>query len=160
MDQLAFRRASYGLHAVIVAGAPFAGVGPMLAGTMQSIETDGWQNGSCVVGMSTTRTSWLALCVVVALIMTAAGQVRALPWLALPGVAIAAWSIAPLIDRLRVERRVKVETTEGIRQMEAWLRTVPGVWTASVGAVVECCPICGSPVDPRDARCHRHGATT
>jgi hypothetical protein len=115
--------------------------------------------------MSTTRTGWLALCAIGALIFTvgvfiAIGEIRLLPWLALPVVAALVWWMAPTIDRLRFEHRIKVEAAEGIDRLEKWLRTAPGLATASAGAVVECCPICGTPVDPRDATCWRHGAAT
>lgn len=109
--------------------------------------------------MSATKTCWLSLCVVGALVMIAAGGVRALPWLAGPFVAVVVWSASSTVDRLRMERRVKLEAAEGIEEIEIWLRTAPDVSNASSGAAVECCPICGVPVDPCDAECRRHGAT-
>ena len=108
--------------------------------------------------MSATKTCWLAVCVIVALVMIAAGEIRALPWLAVPLVGVAVSSIAPTIDRLRLEHRIKSEAADGIEEIEVWLRTTPGLSNASIGAAIECCPICGLPVDPRDARCWRHGA--
>lgn len=112
-----------------------------------------------VFAMSATKIWWVAICIVAALLTIGFGDMRALAWLAVPTVAAVASLLWPLVRRFQAERRVKNEVAEGIASLESWLRTAPGLASASHGAVVECCPICGLPVDPCSARCRRHGAT-
>jgi len=108
--------------------------------------------------MSITRMCWIAACTVVALVMIGLSDIRMLPWVGVPGVILVAYSFGPLIAKQREERRIKAEAAEGLARLEVWLRSAPGVTAASFGAAAECCPICGAPVDPRNARCRRHGA--
>lgn len=109
--------------------------------------------------MTNPRVCWMALRATGALGLIAVGAVAAMPWVFVPAVILLAYSAGPLLSWWRVEHRVRAEAALGIARIETWLRTAPALPTASVGAAFECCPICGVPVDPRNARCRRHGAT-
>jgi hypothetical protein len=108
--------------------------------------------------MSATKVWWIAICTVAALLIIGFGGGPALAWLAVPAAGAGASLLWPVARRRWTARRVKAEAAEGIERLESWLRTAPGLASASRGAVVECCPICGLPVDPCSAKCRRHGA--
>jgi hypothetical protein len=82
-----------------------------------------------------------------------------MPWVFVPAVILLAYSAGPLVTWLKEERRIRAEAARGLDRLETWLRTAPALPAASIGAARECCPICGAPVDPRDARCRRHGVS-
>jgi hypothetical protein len=99
----------------------------------------------------------MALCAAGALGLIAMGAVVLMPWVFVPALILLAYSMGPLVGWWKVEHHIRVEAARGIDRLETWLRTAPPLTTASLGAARECCPICGAPVDPRNARCRRHG---
>lgn len=118
------------------------------------VETD----RSGVIGMSSLRACLLAICALAALVMVGLRDFNALPCVVVPAAILLPYTIGPAVRSLRAERRVRAETAQGLAQLESWLRSAPALSTASLGAAVEYCPICKAPVDPRNGRCHRHGA--
>jgi hypothetical protein len=99
----------------------------------------------------------MAVCAVGAVGLIVMGTVEFMPWVFVPAVILLAYSLGPLVTWLKEEHRIRTEAARGLDRLETWLRTAPALPTASIGAACECCPICGAPVDPRNARCRRHG---
>ncbi len=109
--------------------------------------------------MTSSRICWMTLCVIGAVGLIVIGAVELAPWVFVPAVILLAYSLGPLVTWWKEEHRVRVEVARGLDRLETWLRTAPELAAASRGAARECCPICGAPVDPRNARCRRHGVT-
>jgi hypothetical protein len=109
--------------------------------------------------MRNSRLCWLAVCAAGAVGLIVIGAVALMPWVFVPALILLAYSLGPLVTWWKEEHRIRVEAARGIERVETWLRTAPALTAASLGAARECCPICGAPVDPRNARCRRHGVT-
>ena len=109
--------------------------------------------------MTKSRLCWLTLWAVGAIGLLVVGAVAVLPWVFVPAVILLAYTLGPLAVWWKAERRIRIEAARGLDRLETWLRTAPALSAASLGATCECCPICGAPVDPRSARCRRHGIT-
>lgn len=107
--------------------------------------------------MTNTRACWTILGAAGAGALIVMGVLASMPWVFAPAIILLAYSLGPLLVWWRDERRIRAEAARGIDGLEAWLRTAPALRSASLGAARECCPICGAPVDPRNARCRRHG---
>lgn len=108
--------------------------------------------------MTRARICWSMVGVVLAVSLGVAGAILAAPWAFVPATILLAYTGAPLVTWGRAEHRVRVEASRGLNRIESWLDSGPPLSTASSGATCECCPVCGAPVDPRSARCRRHGA--
>lgn len=105
----------------------------------------------------TSRVRWSVVGVVIATGLIVTGALSSAPWMLVPAAILLAYTGGPLVTWGREERRIRAEVSRGMSRIESWLRTAPAVSAASVGATCECCPVCGAPVDPRSARCRRHG---
>jgi hypothetical protein len=101
----------------------------------------------------------MAVCAAGALGLIAMGSVVLMPWVFVPALILLAYSGGPLVTWWKQEHRIRAEAARGIDHLETWLRSAPALPAASLGAACECCPTCGAPVDPRNARCRRHGVT-
>lgn len=113
-----------------------------------------------VPATTTPRLCWSAVGIALATGLIVAGAVWSVPWVFVPAVILLAYTGGPLLAWARSEHRIRAEAARGFNLIDDWLRTAPALSAASTGATRECCPICGAPVDPRSARCRRHGSST
>lgn len=109
--------------------------------------------------ITSSRLCGSVLGVAVAVGLIVIGAVSSMPWVFVPAAILLAYTAGPVVTWLREERRIRAEVAAGVESLETWLRSSPALPAASLGATRECCPICGAPVDPRSARCRRHGMT-